>query len=298
MGGIMDTSFDWTLCRTFLAVVRCASIATASRQLGLAHPTVRRHLAQLEEIVGTKLFTRSQCGVEPTPAGERLVPHAERMEAAATLIRRGAAWDQAEGTVRIVAGAMLALDVVPQALARVRASHPGLRYHLTVSETLRDLMRRDADIALTTSRPVQENVVASRVADLPMCLAASRKWVEIHGTPSTMAALVGTGSLVIVEGRDDAPCMPLATERLDEASIALRTSDPTSAQAAVVVGVGAGLVPTWLLAERQDLVRLVPDQEAVVSVWLSTHPDLRSVPQVRVTMEALRSRLKVVAKRR
>ena len=36
--------FDWSLCRSFLTIVRNGSISAASRELGLSHPIVQRHL--------------------------------------------------------------------------------------------------------------------------------------------------------------------------------------------------------------------------------------------------------------
>ena len=39
---------DWNLVRTFVSVVKSGSLAGASRELGLAHPTVARHVQLLE----------------------------------------------------------------------------------------------------------------------------------------------------------------------------------------------------------------------------------------------------------
>src|SRR5437762_3081741 len=65
--------------------------------------TVSRRLSALEESLGAKLFLRGPDGFSPTPAGDRLLPLAESMEAAVTAIDRQVAKgdERVEGTVRL-----------------------------------------------------------------------------------------------------------------------------------------------------------------------------------------------------
>ena len=46
--------------RIFLAVAQAATLTRASKQLGLAQPSLSKQLASLEESVGTRLFDRGQ----------------------------------------------------------------------------------------------------------------------------------------------------------------------------------------------------------------------------------------------
>ncbi|MCX8254463.1 MAG: LysR family transcriptional regulator, partial [Beijerinckiaceae bacterium] len=57
---------DWSLYRTFLAVLRDGSLSGAARRLGLAQPTVGRQLDALEADLGAPLFVRSQRGLVAT----------------------------------------------------------------------------------------------------------------------------------------------------------------------------------------------------------------------------------------
>ena len=77
------TSPDWTLYRSFLAVLREGSLSAAARHLGATQPTLGRHIEQLETALGCPLFTRSPGGLTPTPVALTLRPHAEAMETAA-----------------------------------------------------------------------------------------------------------------------------------------------------------------------------------------------------------------------
>ncbi len=57
---------DWSLYRSFLAVLQEGSLSGAARSLGLTQPTIARHIEALEEALGFELFIRSQLGLSPT----------------------------------------------------------------------------------------------------------------------------------------------------------------------------------------------------------------------------------------
>jgi DNA-binding transcriptional LysR family regulator len=74
---------DWALCRSFLAILREGSLSGAARRMSVAHPTVRRHLDELEATLGSPLFVRSPSGPLPTELAQDLQATAEAMEVAA-----------------------------------------------------------------------------------------------------------------------------------------------------------------------------------------------------------------------
>ena len=55
----------------FECAARTGSFAGAAKELGTSQPAVSRHIANLEEELGTKLFERSRTGVKLTEAGRR-----------------------------------------------------------------------------------------------------------------------------------------------------------------------------------------------------------------------------------
>ncbi|MFJ4480977.1 LysR family transcriptional regulator [Streptomyces longwoodensis] len=85
---------DPHLLRTYVTVARLASFSAAARALGYTQSAVSQHIAALEQDLGAALLTRRP--VAPTPAGERLLEHAEplllRLDAArADVVRMAAA---------------------------------------------------------------------------------------------------------------------------------------------------------------------------------------------------------------
>ncbi len=74
---------NWEWYRSFLQVLDTGSLSAAGRAMGLAQPTVGRHVESLEAALGLTLFTRSVDGYAPTDAARELQPHAAAIAASA-----------------------------------------------------------------------------------------------------------------------------------------------------------------------------------------------------------------------
>jgi DNA-binding transcriptional LysR family regulator len=120
----------WDELRTFVEVTRDASLSAAARRLGLAQPTVGRHIDALETALGLTLFTRSPRGLTPTSAALALEPHVEAWAAAAAALGRAASGEAAadRGTVRVTASEVIGCEVTTR---RVRLLFDHLAAGLT-----------------------------------------------------------------------------------------------------------------------------------------------------------------------
>ncbi|WP_420370394.1 LysR family transcriptional regulator [Curtobacterium sp. L1-20] len=72
-----------TQLRTLLVIATAGSFSAAAVQLGMAQPSVSELVKRMEETYGVRLFHRSSRGLVLTPAGEALMPHAQRAVEAA-----------------------------------------------------------------------------------------------------------------------------------------------------------------------------------------------------------------------
>ena len=79
---------NWDELRTFREVMRDGSLSGAARRLGVAQPTVGRHIDALEAALGIALFARSPRGLTPTDAALHLAPHVEAMASASAALSR------------------------------------------------------------------------------------------------------------------------------------------------------------------------------------------------------------------
>src|SRR5687768_3228816 len=93
---------DWSLWRSFAAVLRHGSLSAAARALQLSQPTLGRHIEALEAALGVTLFERGLQGLRPTEAALRLhepVEAAEHALAQAAMVAEGEG-GEVKGTVR------------------------------------------------------------------------------------------------------------------------------------------------------------------------------------------------------
>ena len=158
---------NWDDVRIFLAVARSGQILGAARRLDLNHATVSRRLAALEEALRTRLFRRTTTGSELTPAGERFLGIAERMEADMITARAEIAGegDEVSGTVRIGAPDGFGVAYLAPRLGALAAQHRELKVQLVPVPRTFSLSRREADIAITTERPAEGRLVAGKLVE-------------------------------------------------------------------------------------------------------------------------------------
>lgn len=283
-------SLDWSLCRSFLAILREGSLSAAARTLDVAHPTVRRHLDELEAALGRALFVRTPAGLIATDLALALREPAEAMEAAMAHLLRAASDDGAgiAGTVRISASEVIGAEVLPPILARLRAAHPALAIELALSNRIENVSRRDADIAVRMARPTQPDVVARRLGVVPLGWFAHESWLAAHGAPQDLAELIAAGALI---GYDRIPTLrhALAARGLaeDAAAFGLRTDSDLAQLAGLRAGLGVGVAQLPLAAGWAGIRRVLPEFTESLEIWLVTHPSLRGAGRVAVTLEAL-----------
>src|SRR5260370_42117581 len=114
----MTKPISWELYRSFLAVARSGSLSGAARSLRLTRPTLGRHIDELEQALGTPMFTRSPQGLLPTETAAGLIPIAEAMESAAQAMERVASGSATvAGVVRVTASDIVGAEVLPPILA-------------------------------------------------------------------------------------------------------------------------------------------------------------------------------------
>lgn len=283
-------NLDWTLLRSFLHVMNEGSLSAAARVLDLAQPTLGRQIQALEASLGTRLFTRSQTGLLPTDAARELLPHAQAMASIAAAAQRSAQdhGKEISGTVRLTASEVMGMEVLPAMLTGLRHRHPELKIELVLSNTLQDLLHRQADIAVRMVRPRQERLIARRIGTVECGLHASRDYLKRYGLPRSLEdlqhhALIGPDSM--------SPALRSLVQRwpqLDPARLSLRTDSDLAQLNLIRAGAGIGICQAPLAARTPQLSRLLPRQFSVpLETWVVMHEDLRHHSRCSKVFEAL-----------
>lgn len=288
-------SIGWDLYRSFLGVLQEGSLSAAARALGIAQPTVGRHIAALERDLQLTLFVRSQTGLVPTEAARSLQSYAEQMANTASTLARVAA-SQGEGVggvVRVTASEIVGVEVLPEIFAGIRNDHPGLQLELALSNLPQDLLHREADIAVRMFRPRQAQLIAVKIGEVEVGLHATQAYLDRSGVPLTVSELAGH-SLVGFDAPSDfiRQTLKLLPRQFQREHYVLR-SDSDLAQLAMIragCGIGACQVP---LAQRSPvLMRLLADEFAFkLDLWVTMHQDLRNSRPHREAFDGLRAGL-------
>ena len=277
-------AFDWTLVRSFLAVLDAGSLMGAARALGAQQPTLSRHVAELEAQLGTPLFERTGRGVLPTAAALAIADSARQMQAGAEQLARGLnkSRESTTGTVRITTSQVAACWLLPPVLARLQDAEPGIQVELVASNQLTNLLRREADIAVRMVRPAQQSLVARKLGELSIVAAAHDSYLQRAGTPKKPEDLMR--HRLIGFDRDDSIQRGFAAMGypLPREAFRMRTDDQLAYGRLVATGAGIGFVAGYTVRQWPGVRTLLPMLKIPpLPCWLAVHREIRGSALVR-----------------
>jgi DNA-binding transcriptional LysR family regulator len=276
--------FDWTLVRSFLAVLDAGSLMGAARRLSMHQPTLSRHVAELESQLGVPLFERTGRGVTPTAMALALAEAARRMADGADALARTLQRERSAegGTVRITSSDVAAAWLMPELLARLAEAEPAIEVELVASNQLSNLLRREADIAVRMVRPAQASLVARKLGEVEIVAAAHERYLARAGVPKRPQELLAHRLIgydrdeVIVRGFARLG-LPIAREQF-----ALRTDDQIAYGRLVAAGAGIGFVAAYNLRHWPGVKPLLPMLKIPpLPCWLAVHREIRGSRIVR-----------------
>ncbi len=287
-------SFDWNQVRAFLATVEEGSLSAAARALGVTQPTLSRQVAALEDDLGVILFERGTRAMTLTAPGLELVEHVRAMYRAAnaiSLTASGQAQDIA-GAICIATTNTMATYHLPAVLEQLRVLAPDLHVNVTTSNELRNLIEREADIAIRHARPTQAELIAKLVRETTARLYASQAYYDQLEQPITAASLSRAKFIGFDTPERLAPHLNEAGLTLSRQNFPLSTESGTATMEMVRRGLGLGLLVDEDARLFRDLVCVAPDLVALpIPVWLVTHRELHTSRRIRLVFDLLADHL-------
>jgi len=246
------------------AVVRTRSFGAAARELGYTQSAVSQQIAQLEKVVGHKLFDRpgGPRRVEPTEAGLLLLRHADAIVARLDAARAdmAALAEGVGGTLRVGVFQSVGANLLPALVRRFRAQWPRVgvrvREENDATELLRLLEHGELDLAFA-ELPLPEGPFewAELLQDPYVLLVSARsELAELDTAPS----LREVGKLPLLGRRStDEPERHLAG-RVPDLNVVFRTDDNGTLQALVAEGLGVAIEPLLVVDQRDRAVKALP----------------------------------------
>lgn len=280
---------DWDDLRIFLAVARAESLSGAGRALKCDAATVGRRVARLEQALSAVLFVKAPQGYQLTEAGRRMLPHAEAAESA--MIGATSELSQEAGAItgqlRIGAPDGCANYLLPQVCARISDANPGLEIQIVAAPRVVNLSRREADMAITVSRPTAGRVTVQKLSDYSLHLAAHRDYLA--GRPPVLSRSDLAGHRLVGYVADMIFDKELDYLAETGAETAMLASNSVSVQMQFLrAAAGIGIVHDFALPFAPGVTRILVDQVWLKrTFWLVRHEDDRRSERLSRLAEAL-----------
>jgi DNA-binding transcriptional LysR family regulator len=284
----MSQSFNWDLLQSFLAVARTGKLTSAAKRLAIDHSTLSRRLTALETSLGAKLFERHVTGYALTPSGEQLVRRAEMDESTILAMQSdvGQSSSRISGSVRIGAPDGFGTAFLAPLIGRLSAMHPDLDIDLVATPRSFSLSRREADIAIGLSRPAHGRLHARMLTDYELGVYAAKAneaaWADV-ATPDDLARhsfISYIDDLIFAPELDYVPSISAAIVPR------IRSSNLIAQLQAAAAGAGLCVLPCFLAATDDRLVRVLPAQIRLIrTFWMIVHTDMRDLARIRVTAD-------------
>lgn len=175
----------------FVRVVEAGSFTRAAESLGISKGAVSKYVNRLERRLGARLLHRTTRRLATTEAGQALYGRsapalAELGEAENDVAQLTA---KPSGLLRVTAPTYFGVTRLAPQLRHFRARYPDVTLDLDLSDRIVDVVKERFDVAVRISKLRDSNLVATRLAPVPLALIGSPAYFRRHRPPATPADL-------------------------------------------------------------------------------------------------------------
>ncbi|WP_037071821.1 LysR family transcriptional regulator [Rhizobium sp. CF142] len=177
----------WQAMRVFVKVAEAESFADAGRQLHMSPPAVTRMVSALEDIIGTRLLTRTTRSVKLTEAGaqyfadcQRLLADLSEAEAAAA-----GAYGRPTGTLTVTTSVMFGTMFVMPLMTEYLDLYPDVIGRSLFVDRVVGMVEEGIDVAIRIGHLPDSGLTATRVGQVRRVICGSPAYFEKHGVPMT-----------------------------------------------------------------------------------------------------------------
>jgi DNA-binding transcriptional LysR family regulator len=290
--------------RLAVSVARRGSFVAAAKEHDLDPSSASRAIAELEDLLGFRLFQRSTRRLSLTEAGERYIGKIEPLLSELEYARELALADSSapRGILRFTSSVTFGVMRITPLLPKFRARYPDVKLECIFTEDNLDLVAERIDLAVRLGPAISGDLISARLLDVRYKVVASPAYVRrmpklnhpkdlgqhrvllfnIRDFRSSWLFRDKAGKITEVEIDGDVTLTPAESVRLS-----------------AINGMGPTLLATWMIDDdlkSGKLVDLFPKHEVTAStfergVWL-VYPSRSYLPaKVRVMIDFLRAEI-------
>lgn len=244
----------------FCLAAELESFTAAATQAGLTPAAVSRAIGRLEERLAVRLFVRSTRRIRLTDGGRAYYAQCKQALGQLAEAERELTGRQTEpaGLLRISAPTTFGHYLLLPLLPAFRKRHPQVQVEVQVSNRNVDFTAESFDLAIRARTPPDSGLVARKLMDAELVVAAAPAYLRRAGKPKKLEDLAGheciqfllprTGQRVAWEFRRDGEDVEIETPG------SYTCADDVLA-VATLARAGAGLVQTHRFILQDDLAR-------------------------------------------
>ncbi len=198
----MTPHLNLSLLHTLVTISKTGSLSAAAPHLHKSQSAVSEQVRKLEQIYGLPLLIRGKTGARLTPAGAKLVEHAERILDLSELAYRDMQGAQLSGKLHLAITDYFRPSTLPGILKRVREQFPQLQLYVSIlkSAHVEAEMEKgtfDIGISMTILRDGKSTFGKDRIrlSREPLHWIADKSFILADGKPMPLVVLPNTCSL-------------------------------------------------------------------------------------------------------
>lgn len=174
-----------------MKVAEAESFADAGRQLHMSPPAVTRIVSALEDVIGTRLLTRTTRSVKLTEAGAQYFADCQRLLAdlsEAEAIAAGA-YGKPTGTLTVTTSAMFGTMFVLPLMTEYLDLYPDVIGRGLFVDRVVSMVDEGIDVAIRIGHLPDSGLTATRVGQVRRVICGSPIYFEKHGVPMSPSDL-------------------------------------------------------------------------------------------------------------
>jgi len=291
-----SVNFDWNHIRAFLVTAEEGTLSAAAKSLDLTQPTLSRQVCALESELSVMLFERVGQRLVLTNSGLELLEHARGMGNAALEFSLAATGQsqQIEGSVIISASELTAAYMLPKIIAKLRREEPGIDIEVVVTNEPSDLKRREADIAIRSFHPKQNDLIAKKLGEEVIWLYGTQEYLDKLPAITEYSELKELQIIGFDRSNSVIDLLNKQGWKLSKDNFSVITSCQLLQLALCKEGQGVIFFPEKMGDQETNLVRAFEHMGPVmrIPIWLVCHQELRTSLRVRRVFDFIATELK------
>lgn len=237
--------------RVFSAVAKNSSFSQAAKKLSISKAMVSKHVQNLENSLGVRLFNRTTRKLNLTEVGNayfekvnNILADIDETELAISQLN-----SEPRGKLKIMAQPSFGAFHLSRALSVYLNKYPDVSTEIELSNRIPDLVEDGIDIALYVGELDDSSFVARKIATARRVVCASPDYLKQNGTPENPKDLQNHNCMIYAPRSDQNEWKFINNNEQLNVSISgdIKCNDGDALRIAAIQGCGIAQLPTYMV---------------------------------------------------